>query len=114
MAYDWDWATANTQMQEALRLAPRDPEVPLCTSRLAMALGHWDEAIRLLKSAIARDPLFAVNYNSLSEIYLRTDRLADAEAAERRVLEINPTYVSAPTTLQKSFLPKGGLKTLWH
>jgi adenylate cyclase len=107
MAYDWDWATANAQMQEALRLAPRDSEVQLCASRLAMALGHWDEAIRLLKFAIARDPLDAVMYNSLSEIYLRTDRLADAEAAERRVLEINPTYVSAPYNLAKVLVAEG-------
>ena len=107
MAYDWNWATANAQMQEALRLAPREPEVQLCASRLAMALGHWDEAIRLLKSAIARDPLAAVMYNSLSEIYLRTDHLADAEAAERRVLEINPTYVSAPYNLAKVLLAEG-------
>jgi TolB-like protein/Tfp pilus assembly protein PilF len=107
MAYDWDWARANAQMQQALRLEPRDPEVQLCASRLAMALGQWDEAIRLLKSAIARDPLFAVMYNSLSETYLRTDRLADAEAAERRVLEINPTYVSAPYNLAKVLLAEG-------
>jgi adenylate cyclase len=107
MAYDWNWATASAQMQEALRLTPREPEVQLCASRLAMALGHWDEAIRLLKSAIARDPLAAVMYNSLSEIYLRTDRLADAEAAERRVLEINPTYVSAPYNLAKVLLAEG-------
>jgi TolB-like protein/Tfp pilus assembly protein PilF len=104
MAYDWDWATANADMREALRLAPHDPEVQLCASRLAMALGHWDEAVRLLTSASARDPLFAGVYNSLSEIYLRTDRLADAEAAERRVLEISPTYVSAPYNLAKVLL----------
>jgi tetratricopeptide (TPR) repeat protein len=46
-------------------------------------------------------------YNSLSETYLRTDRLADAEAAERRVLEINPTYVSAPYNLAKVLLAEG-------
>jgi len=107
MAYDWNWATANAQMQEALRLAPRDEEVQLCASRLAMALGKWDEAIRLLTSATARDPLSAVMYNNLSEIYLRTDRLADAEAAERRVLEISPTYVSAPYNLANVLLAKG-------
>jgi TolB-like protein/Tfp pilus assembly protein PilF len=107
MAYDWDWATANADMQEALRLAPRDPEVSLCAARLAMALGHWEDAIRLLTAASTRDPLVAGFYNSLSEIYLRTDRLADADAAERRVLEISPTYVSAPYNLAKVLLAEG-------
>jgi adenylate cyclase len=107
MGYDWDWSAANSEMQEALRLAPRDPEVQLCASRLAMALGRWDEAINRLTAASARDPLFAALFNSLSEIYLRMDRLADAEAAERRVLEINPTYVSAPYNLASVLLAEG-------
>ena len=107
MAYDWDWARATSDMQEALRLAPHDPEVGLCASRLAMALGQWDDAIRLLSSARARDPLFAALFNSLSEIYLRTNRLADAEAAERRVLEISPTYASALYNLAKVLLARG-------
>jgi len=107
IGYDWQWASANSDMQEALRLAPHDPEVQVCASRLAMALGHWDEAIRLLTSATTRDPLFNSLVNSQSEIYLRTDRLAEAEAAERRVLEISPTYVSAPFNLAKILLAEG-------
>jgi len=104
MAYDWDWAAASADMREALRLAPHDPEVGLCASRLAMALGHWDDAIQLIKSASARDPLFPALFNSLSEIYLQTGRLPEAEAAERHVLEISPTYVSAPYNLAKVLL----------
>jgi tetratricopeptide (TPR) repeat protein len=107
MGYDWDWSAVNSEMQEALRLAPRDPIVQLCASRVAMALGRWDEAVNLLTAASARDPLFAALFNSLSEIYLRMGRLADAEAAERRVLEINPTYASAPYNLAKVLLAEG-------
>ena len=104
MAYDWEWARSSFDMREALRLAPHDPEVALCASRLAMALGHWDDAIRILTAGTTRDPLFAGLHNSLSEIYLRTGRLADAEAAERRVLEISPTYASAPYNLARVLL----------
>lgn len=39
--------------------------------------------------------------------YLRTDRLAEAEALERRVLEISPSYASAPANLAKVLLAKG-------
>jgi adenylate cyclase len=107
MSYRWDWGSATAEMLEALRLAPREPIVQFSAARLAMALGHWDQAIGLLTAASARDPLFAALYNSLSEIYLRTDRLPDAEAAERRVLELSPTYSSAPYNLAKVLLAQG-------
>ncbi|MBV8146660.1 MAG: TIR domain-containing protein, partial [Gammaproteobacteria bacterium] len=107
MAYDWDWATASTQMQEALRLAPHDPLVQLGAARLAMALGHWDEAIGLLTAAANSDPLFAALHHNLAEVYLRIDRLSHAEAAERHVLEVNPTYASAPVVLAKILLAQG-------
>jgi TolB-like protein/Tfp pilus assembly protein PilF len=106
-AYDWDWAAADAEMKDALRLSPRDPKVLMCAARLSEALGHWDEAIHLLSSAIARDPLFAGAHNVLSGVYARAGRLAEAEATERRVLEISPTYVSAPYNLGVVLLALG-------
>ena len=106
-AYDWNWAAADHEMQSALRFAPRDPVVHLCAARLAAALGHWDEAAGLLSSGLARDPLYAAGMNSLSEVYARTGRLQEAEAAERRVLEISPTYSSGPRNLAVILLATG-------
>src|SRR5216110_2971660 len=106
-AYDWDWAAADAELKEALRLSPRVPTVLACAARLSEALGHWDEAIRLLDSAIARDPLFAGALNVLSGVYARAGRLAEAEATERRVLEISPTYASAPSNLALVLLARG-------
>jgi tetratricopeptide (TPR) repeat protein len=107
MAYDWNWSAADSEMREALRLAPRDPVVHLCAARLAASLGRLDEAIDLLTSGLARDPLYAAAMNSLSEVYARAGRLADAEAAERRVLEISPTYSSGPRNLAVVLLALG-------
>ena len=107
MSHDWDWGSANAEMLAALRLAPREPIVQFSAARLAMALGHWDQAIGLLTAATARDPLFAALYNSLSETYLRIGRLPDAEAAGRRVLELSPTYASARYNLAKVLLAEG-------
>jgi TolB-like protein/Tfp pilus assembly protein PilF len=107
MAYDWNWEAADAEMQQALRLSPRDPVVLLCASRLAQALGHLDEAIRLLNSVLSRDPLYAAGSNNLSETYARAGRLVEAEAAERRVLEISPTYASAPFNLAVVLLALG-------
>jgi adenylate cyclase len=107
MAYDWDWQAADTEMQQALRLSPREPVVLLCVSRLAHALGHLDDAIRLLSSVLSRDPLYAAGSNNLSEVYARAGRLVEAEAAERRVLEISPTYASGPYNLAVVLLTLG-------
>jgi len=106
-AYDWDWAAAEAEMKEALRLSPRDAIVLLSAARLSEALGHWDEAVRQLNSAIARDPLNAGLNNILSGVYARAGRLAEAEATERRVLELSPTYSSAPYNLAVILLALG-------
>jgi len=107
IAYDWDWPAADAEIREALQLSPRNPKVLHCAARLSEAFGHWDEAIRLLNSAIARDPLFAGANNILSGVYARAGRLAEAEATERRVLEISPTYASAPYNLAVILLALG-------
>jgi TolB-like protein/Flp pilus assembly protein TadD len=107
MAYDWNWEAADAEMKQALRLSPRDPVVLLCASRLAQALGHLDDAIRLLSSVLSRDPLYAAGSNNLSEVYARAGRLVEAEAAERRVLEISPTYASGPYNLAMVLLALG-------
>jgi adenylate cyclase len=108
MAYDWDWQAASAEMKEALRLSPRDPTVLTCAGRLPEVLGDLDEALRLMNSAIARDPLFAGAHHIVSGVYLRAGRLAEAEAMERRVLEINPTFGSGvPSILVSILLARG-------
>jgi TolB-like protein len=106
-AYDWDWPAAAVEVNEALRLSPRDAIVLNCAARLSEALGHWDEAIRQLHSSIARDPLHPGTNNILSAVYARAGRLAEAEATERRVLELSPTYASAPYNLAVVLLALG-------
>jgi len=106
-AYDWDWQAADVEMKKALRLSPRDAIVLNCAARLSEALGHWDEAIRQLHSSIARDPLHPGTNNILSAVYARAGRLAEAEATERRVLELSPTYASAPYNLAVVLLALG-------
>jgi adenylate cyclase len=112
MAYDWDWQAAGAEMKEALplspRVSPRDPTVLTCAGRLPEVLGDLDEALRLMNSAIARDPLFAGAHHIVSGVYLRAGRLAEAEAMERRVLEINPTFESGvPSILVSILLARG-------
>src|SRR5438046_6391002 len=106
-AYDWDWQAADAEMKEALRLWPHDPMVLLCAARLSEAIGYLEEAIHQLTLVLTRDPLDPGTNNMLSGLYARTGRLAEAEATERRVLELSPTYSSAPYNLALVLLALG-------
>jgi TolB-like protein/Tfp pilus assembly protein PilF len=106
-AYDWDWTAAAAEANQALRLSPRDSQVLVAAARLSEALGHWDEAIGRINLALARDPLYPGAQNNLSGVYARAGRLAEAELAERRTLEISPTYASGRFRLANILLARG-------
>jgi tetratricopeptide (TPR) repeat protein len=77
---------------------------------LANALGHWDEAVRLLNTAIELDPLNAALYWDLGNARYRSGRFPEAEAAFRRLLQIAPTFASAHWYLGRVLLEEGQLR----
>jgi TolB-like protein/Flp pilus assembly protein TadD len=106
-AYDWDWAAAEAELERALALSPHDSLALKCRARLAEVRGDWAEAARMVSAALARDPLDPAAHNVLSGIYLRAGRFAESEAEIRKVLEISPTYESAPYRLGIVLLTQG-------
>jgi tetratricopeptide (TPR) repeat protein len=92
LVYDWDWATAEREFQQAAKLAPGSADALSGEARLSLTLGHWDEALRQLSAALAQDPLDANNFEFLTLIHARRSHLAEAETAARRLLDIRPTY----------------------
>jgi TolB-like protein/predicted Zn-dependent protease len=107
--YDWNWAAAMRETEVALTLEPRSPIVLGGAGQLHFALGHWDEAARLLNAALAIDPLFAGWHEVLGNTRYRTGRLAEAEAELRKTLEISPTYASGHYYLGQMLLAQGKL-----
>jgi TolB-like protein/Flp pilus assembly protein TadD len=93
VTYDWDWVAADRELQTALKLKPHDPFVLGAAASLQLALGHYASASQMFKEAIARDPLYATNYDLLSWAQIRLGEVAEAEASERKALEIQPGYV---------------------
>jgi adenylate cyclase len=90
--YDWDWPAAARELKTAVALAPSDPTVLTYAALGRLAVGQWSEGLRLLDSASAADPLDADVHEVTGWFYVRLGRLADAESAYRRALEISPTY----------------------
>jgi tetratricopeptide (TPR) repeat protein len=106
-AYDWDWPAADAELKRALTLAPRDIFALWFSARLALTVGRWDDALALLDLARVNEPLTAYVYQGLGWIQVRRGQLAAAEAAARKTLELNPTYVSAHYYLGLVLLARG-------
>lgn len=93
-SYDWDWSGADAAFKRALELEPGNARVLLEAAMLARTLGRFEEAVRLSRRATELDPLSVqtLHYFGINAIY--AERLEEAEAAFRKVLEFNPGHLS--------------------
>ncbi|MGC2033201.1 MAG: tetratricopeptide repeat protein, partial [Steroidobacteraceae bacterium] len=107
LAYDWDWAAAAQEFQQAAILAPGSEDVLGGQAQLSIALGRWDDALRQITAALAHDPLDASNVFYLSVIQGCRGHWPEAETAMRRVLEMRPTYAWAHYYLAVVLLMRG-------
>jgi TolB-like protein len=106
----WDWAAADREAKRAIALDPQGVYPLTVSASLAATLGRWDEAIGLLNTALALDPLSADLYWYLGNTRYRQGRLPEAETAFRRALQISPTYVSIHFELGRVLLARGQLR----
>jgi TolB-like protein len=93
--YDWDWPAALQEVKTAIALAPNDPFVLVTAAIEREAIGQGTEALSLSEAALSTDPLHAGAHQIRGWAYVYLGRLAEAERAMRRVLEISPTYGTA-------------------
>ena len=89
-SYDWDWEAADASFRRALALEPGNAEALRHASRQALTLGRLNEAVDLANQAIDRDPLRPNSYSNLGVALLAVDHDAEAEAAFRKALELDP------------------------
>ena len=89
-SHDWNWAEADASFQRALELAPGDTHALLAAAGLARALGRLNDAIEIMRKAIALDPLAARARRQMALIYLGADRLDDAAATLQIALDFSP------------------------
>jgi TolB-like protein/Flp pilus assembly protein TadD len=110
LIYDWDWAAAERDAREALRLKPRQPDTLGALAEVYRALGRWDEGIRLTQAALAADPFDAGLYNQLSGFQLATGHFREAEASIRRMLQISPDFGEGHYDLGEALLLQGNFQ----
>jgi tetratricopeptide (TPR) repeat protein len=111
LVYDWDWSAAEHDAQKAVQLKPRNPRAIESIGWVNEALGRFDEAARLYKSALTLDPLNPGSYVRLSNVQIATGRLADGEASVRKMLQISRTYGEAHYDLGQILLLQGNFQS---
>jgi tetratricopeptide (TPR) repeat protein len=107
MGYDWDWTATEHELREVTRLAPGRADGLNGEAHLSVIMGRWDDALRLIKAALAQDPMDANSFEFLALIQARRGHLPEAEAAMRRALDIRPTYAYGHYYLGLFLLERG-------
>jgi TolB-like protein len=109
--HGWDWGAAESEVLQAQQLGGRQEwQSAEVAAALAANAGHWAQAVELEKAALTMDPLNSDVYAALAEqVYLRSGRYPEAEAAERRTLQISPNYAAAHYYLGLALMFQGRL-----
>jgi TolB-like protein/DNA-binding winged helix-turn-helix (wHTH) protein len=94
--FDWDWSAADRDLERTLALAPNNPVALQLAATHSLTMGRWEDALNQATAALELDPLDVGGYYWLSNAQLQLGRLAEAEAAIRRALEIAPTFTLGP------------------
>ena len=87
---DWDWAAAESEINKARDLDPRNARATQLAASLAITVGKLPQAIDFAQRAVAQDPLGTANYE-LGKASYRIGALPQAADAYRQLIELYPT-----------------------
>lgn len=102
-----DCRTAEITLKKALELAPGNADSLVTGAVIANCLGHQEEAIGLLRQALALDPLVAGRYRQLAQYLRNLARYRESHAALEESLDLNPSQVWAHETRGEVYLLQG-------
>ena len=106
---DHDWRGSAAHLVRARALDPGNPLLLLTTAVVARASGNTEEAVALLRQALDRDPLNLLVRRYFARALYYADRLTDAEAEIRKVLDLSAGYPVAQYELGRILLAQGAL-----
>jgi adenylate cyclase len=103
---DGDLAATARLAERALDRSPTDLATLAIASRVAQALGRYDDAIGLIEYQVDLDPMCIVCRYDLYRLYREVGRLAEAEAAVRAMQVLAPEW-NMKLSQAKTLLFKG-------
>ena len=87
---DFEWRGAEAEFRRAMELAPNDGDTKFQLGIGLAAFGEGEQAIELMRQALATEPLRALWYTWLATYLSGLNRLDEAERAIRTALELQP------------------------
>ena len=92
-ARDWEWSTSEESFRRAIELAPGLTQSYTNYSFFTLRpLGKFEEAERLLRSALNNDPLSLDLWREIGQVQFTTGRYEEAIRTFRRVLAVDPDF----------------------
>ena len=88
---EWKIADGLAELRWAQQLAPWNPTANDLLARVMVYLGQFDEAEKLARQAIGRDPLAYQARSSLARLLFVQGKLDEADASARKAAELQPT-----------------------
>jgi serine/threonine protein kinase/tetratricopeptide (TPR) repeat protein len=105
--YDWDFAGAESEYRQAIRLAPNKSETHSSYANFLIAMGRTDEALSELNIARQFDPnSTGISSNIAWALYI-AGRFDEAETQLKQVLRRDPDYARAYTNLGEIYTEQG-------
>lgn len=87
---DMNWIAAEAEFRRAMQLAPNDGADKANLGYLLATLGQVEQALDLIRQALATDPLNAFWHQARSSYLLALGHLDEAEQAVRSAIELQP------------------------
>ena len=88
---EWRFAEGLAELRRAQQLAPWNPTANDLLAPVVVYLGQFEEATKLARQAIERDPLAYQARTSLARLLFVQGKLDEADASARKAAELQPT-----------------------
>src|SRR5262245_431151 len=88
---EWKFDEGLAELRRAQQLAPWNPTTNDLLAPVVVYLGQFEEAEKLARQAIERDPLAYQARQSLARLLFVQGKLDEAETAARKAVELQPT-----------------------
>ncbi|HEY6512619.1 MAG TPA: hypothetical protein VI032_11600, partial [Burkholderiaceae bacterium] len=93
---DYQWTDARATLDRMRTIDPRDALLlPECEATFASITGALEEAIKIQRQIVVRDPLNAAAIGTLGSYLLHGDRLEESLAMFQRELRMNPHAIGS-------------------
>ena len=105
--YDWDWAAAERELDEGVRLAPAFATAYQWASEAQLLKGDREGALARLRQARAIDPLSMIVRTSLANVLGLLGRREQAVTELREAITLDPIFVRTRRELALQLLALG-------